>query len=59
MTTLSTLLVGCGGSKLPDPSPLVDFSSTAHAKKMWSTSANDGNDELFFKLTPIWDETLI
>lgn len=57
--TLSTLLVGCGGSKLPDPSPLVDFTSTAHAKKVWSTSANNGNDELFFKLTPVWDETLI
>lgn len=56
---LSTLLVGCGGSKLPDPSPLVDFSSTAHTQKIWSRSANNGNDELLFKLTPVWDETLL
>lgn len=57
--TLSALLAGCGGSKLPDPSPLVDFSSTAHIQKIWSSSANDGNDELFFKLTPVWDESQI
>lgn len=57
--TLSALLAGCGGSKLPDPSPLVDFSSTAHAQKIWSTSANDGNEDLFFKLTPAWDENFI
>ena len=56
--TMSTLLVGCG-SKLPDPTPLADFPSTAHTQKVWSTSANDGNEELFFKLTPAWDETLI
>lgn len=57
IATLSTLLVGCGGSKLPDPSPLVDFPSTAHVQKTWSTSANDGNEGLLFRLTPVWDNT--
>lgn len=56
---ISALLVGCGGSKLPDPSPLVDFSSTAHIQKIWSTSANDGNEALYFKLTPAWDENYL
>lgn len=57
--TVGALLVGCGGSKLPDPSPLVAFSTTAHAQKMWSTHASDGNEALFFKLTPAWDENFI
>lgn len=57
--TLASLLVGCGGSKLPDPSPLTTFTSTANVQKVWSTNANDGNEGLFFKLTPAWENNLI
>lgn len=58
-TLLATLLVGCGGSKLPDPSPLVTFPETAKIQKAWSTRANDGNNELLFRLTPVWEDNLI
>lgn len=56
---LTTLLVGCGGSKLPKPSPLVEFSSTANTQKVWSMNANDGNNGLFFKLTPASEDNLM
>lgn len=58
-TTITTLLVGCGGSKLPDPSPLVSFTPDAKMEKIWSTSATNGNEELLFKLTPAVENDVI
>ncbi len=58
-TLLATLLVGCGGSKLPKPSPLETFTSTANTEKVWSTNANGGNEELLFKLAPVSENDLI
>lgn len=59
VATPMAFLVGCGGSKLPDPSPLVSFTPTAQTTKVWSNHPNDGNDELLFKLTPVWKNDLI
>lgn len=57
--SLISLLVACGGSKLPDPTPLTAFPPSANIQKSWSASPNDGNDELLFKLTPATDDHLL
>lgn len=56
---ITTLLAGCGGSKLPDPSPLVTFPAAANTQKVWSTNATDGNNGLSLKLTPVLVNNLI
>jgi len=52
------LLIGCG-SKLPDPTPLTDFSSSAILEQVWSGHPNDGNQALLFKLSPATDNDFL
>lgn len=59
LSSLSLLLFACGGSKLPDPTPLSPFSPSASIKKIWSTHPNSGNNQLLFKLTPASENNTI
>jgi outer membrane protein assembly factor BamB len=59
ITSLVLLLAACGGSKLPEPTPLTTFPSSATIQKTWSTRVNHGNDELLFKLTPAAENDIL
>lgn len=56
--TMGALLMSCS-SKLPDPTPLSDFSVSAALEEEWSTHPNDGNEELLFKLSPAGDDDFL
>ncbi|MCD8573735.1 MAG: PQQ-binding-like beta-propeller repeat protein [Gammaproteobacteria bacterium] len=51
-------LMSCS-SKLPDPTPLADFSVSAILDEQWSAHPNDGNEALLFKLSPASDDDFL
>lgn len=58
-TALTALLMGCGGSKLPTPTPLTPITSSVTAQKIWASAATTGNDDLLFPLAPVTDNGVL
>lgn len=54
------LLAACGGeSNLAPPSPLVDFSPTAHVKRVWKADVGKGEKKKLIVLSPVVHDDLL